>query len=69
MAVETFWFVHPDHRGQGLSLLVEFEKWGKREGCQTLAMIHMVDSFPDKLETLYRRRGYKLIEKHYLKEI
>lgn len=69
MAVETFWFVHPHHRGQGLRLLAEFEVWGKAEGCQTLAMIHMADSYPDRLEALYRRRGYNLAEKHYLKEI
>lgn len=68
-AVETVWFVHPDHRGYGMKLFDAFEEWAKKHGCKRLAMIHMVDSYPEILEKLYQRRGYKLIEKHYLKEI
>jgi len=68
-AVETFWFVTPDHRGRGLMLLDAFESWGKRHGCKKLAMVHMVDSYPGILEKLYIRKGYKLIEKHYVKEV
>jgi len=68
-AVETFWFVHPDHRGHGVMLFNEYEKISIRKGCRKLAMIHMVDSYPDRLEAFYKRRGYDLIEKHYVKEI
>lgn len=68
-AVETFWFVDPGHRGKGLMLLDEFEKWAARQECTKVAMIHMVDSHPDILEKLYIRRGYKLVEKHFVKEV
>lgn len=68
-AVETFWYVLPEHRGKGLLLLNAYEKWAKDNGCVKCAMIHMIDSMPDVLERLYFRRGYELIEKHYVKEI
>ena len=69
VAVESFWFVKPDCRGKGMALFDAFEKWGKQEGCTHLAMIHMMDSYPDRLEKLYERKGYKLWEKHYVKEL
>jgi GNAT superfamily N-acetyltransferase len=69
MAVESFWFVAPEHRGKGLKLFATFEEWALQEGCKKLAMIHMVDSYPDILEKLYMRKGYKLVEKHYVREV
>lgn len=68
-AVETFWYVLPDHRGEGIKLLDAFEKWAADNGCVKCAMIHMVDSMSSALERLYRMRGYKLVEKHYVKEV
>lgn len=68
-AVETYWFMHPDHRGFGLRLFNEFERLAMQKGCQKLAMIHMTDSYPGILEKVYKRYGYKLVEKHYVKEI
>lgn len=69
IAVETFWFVLPEHRGRGLMLLDAFEAWGASQGCKKLAMIHLTDSYPAALERLYRMRGYQLVEKHYIKEV
>lgn len=69
IAVETYWYVHPDYRGMGRKLLDYFEQWAKDNGCNATAMICMTDSMSDSLEHLYFRRGYKLIEKHYLKEV
>ncbi len=66
-AVETFWFVDPQHRGKGLMLLDAFEKWARRQGCKKAAMIHLSDSYPEVLERLYKRRGYKLVEKHFVR--
>lgn len=68
IAVETYWFVKPEHRGGGIKLLEHFENWGKGK-CDYVAMIHLADSMPDSLEHLYLRRGYKLTEKHYMKEV
>jgi GNAT superfamily N-acetyltransferase len=69
LAVETFWFVLPEHRGFGMQLWEEFEKWAKEEKCDYMAMIHLSDSSPEILERLYVRKGYELIEKHYLKKV
>jgi GNAT superfamily N-acetyltransferase len=67
-AVETFWFVNPEDRGDGLKLLDAYEKWAEESGCKRVAIIHLADSFPEVLEKIYRRRGYELIESHYVKE-
>ena len=67
MAIETFWFVSPEHRGRGLTLFDAFEEWAERNGCIDKAMIHMVDSYPGILEKFYTRSGYELVEKHYVK--
>ena len=69
MAIELYWFVHPGNRGSGKLLLDAFEESAKKNGCVKAAMIHMVDSFPETLKTLYEKRGYKLIELHYTKEL
>lgn len=69
IAVETFWFVNPVHRGHGLRLLELFEIWAKEEGCCKVAMIHLDDSMPETLKKLYGRRGYRLIESHYVREV
>ena len=69
IAIETFWYVDPKHRGQGLKLLKEFERIAKEKGCKYVAMIHMMDSYPEQLEKVYAHMKYRLIEKHYMKEI
>jgi GNAT superfamily N-acetyltransferase len=67
--IETFWFTHPEKRGCGLRLLDAYEKYAEDNNMDKIAMIHMMDSYPERLEKLYIRRGYKLIEKHYVKEL
>ncbi len=69
IAIETFWFTAPEHRGIGLYLLDAFEEWAKENDCDKTAMIHLADSMPDRLEQLYIKRGYRLAEKHYLREV
>lgn len=69
MAVETFWFVLPEYRGDGLKLFAEFEKIAKERGCDYTAMIHLTDSHPEALEKIYRRKGYELVEKHYVRRL
>ena len=67
IAVETYWLVDKNHRGGGIRLLKHFELWAENKG-YIPAMVHLTDSYPEELEHLYTRRGYKLIEKHYIKE-
>lgn len=69
MAIETYWFVSPDHRGHGIRLVSYLEQWAREHGCKSIAMIHLTDSHPKRLELLYQRRGYIAIETHYVKEL
>lgn len=69
IAIETFWFVDPTYKGLGKELFKKFEEEAKNLGCEKLAMIHMVDSYPDTLKVFYERQGYRLLEMHYIKEI
>ena len=69
LAVETFWYVDPSSRGGGILLLNAFEALAVELNCDCVAMVHMVDSSPEQLEKLYARRGYEIVEKHYVKEL
>ena len=68
-AVETFWYVAPEHRGIGRELLFAFEGKALELGCQKTAMIHLVDSYPESLKVFYERNGYHLTESHYVKDL
>ena len=68
-AVESFWYVLPEHSGIGKSLFYAFEIEAKRIGCKRTAMIHLVDSYPERLKAFYEKSGYRLLELHYIKEI
>lgn len=69
LATEIFWFVSESKRRNGLLLVREFEKWAKLNKCSRIMMAHMQDLMPEKLEMLYTRLGYSLMEKSYVKEI
>lgn len=68
VAVETFWFVKPGSRGNGLKLFKAFEKWADQQDCKKRAMIHMVDLHPEVLKRFYEDNGYRLAEMYYVKE-
>lgn len=69
IASELFWFVEKEHRGQGSELLELFEKWAKINKCKKIIMVHLADLMPDRLEVFYRRKGYRKMEVHYVKEV
>lgn len=60
-AVEVFWYVAPEHRGQGIRLLVKAERWAKDAGATTLQMIAPTP----EVERFYERRGYAKVETTY----
>lgn len=69
VAIETFWFVLPEYRGGGKQLMIAFQEKAKELGCKRTAMIHLSDLFPDTLEQFYIKHGYRLAEKHYIREV
>jgi GNAT superfamily N-acetyltransferase len=62
---EVFWWVEPEHRGEGVKLLREAEKRAKHAGAQTMQMIAPTD----KVAGLYQRFGYEFVEAAYQKSL
>lgn len=69
VATEFFWFVLPGARGGGLRLYRAFEAWASERGCSQLRMVHLEDSMPDRLATVYTRLGFIAAERHFVKEL
>lgn len=62
---ELFWWVEPEHRGNGLALKHHAEQWGKDRGAPHSIMV----SPNDRVSRLYERLGYTKIETHYIKAL
>jgi hypothetical protein len=67
VAQELFWFAD---RG-GLALLTAFEAWAKDKGADVIVMASLAlgPEADERLGRLYERRGYKIRERHYAKEV
>lgn len=64
-AHEMFWWVDPEHRGQGIRLLKWAEEWAREAGAQH---VHMIA--PSRaVERVYERLGYGYVEAAYQKAI
>ena len=68
-AMELFWFVDKRKRGVGIRLLIKFESWARKENCKDIIMMHLSDSMPEEVKTIYEKKGYKYLESHYIKEL
>lgn len=62
---EMFWYVEPEHRGQGVRLLKTAEAWARSHGVTASIMI----SPSAKVSTFYRRLGYELLEEQFIKKL
>lgn len=71
MALEQFWYVMPTHRKThvGLDLFAAFEKEGERCGAKRLVMVHLANLTPESLQKFYERKGYRLVEQTFWKEL
>jgi|SwirhisoilCB1_FD_contig_61_1230484_length_13407_multi_3_in_0_out_0_8 hypothetical protein len=66
LATEIAWWVNPDSRGsgEGLKLLGAFEYWAKHVAeCKLISM----SSLDKEIEKYYKKNGYKLYERAYMK--
>jgi GNAT superfamily N-acetyltransferase len=68
---EQYLYANPEFRGQGigLRLLDEFESISKGRGALRVWMIHLVDLNDDAMVKLYERKGYRLKEKMFVKQL
>ena len=69
VSTELAWYMQPEYRKgrSGMEMLKQYEEWSKSKGCKFVTMID-IDPY-NNLESLYTRKGYKVTEKTYVKEI
>jgi RimJ/RimL family protein N-acetyltransferase len=58
VAGEVFWWVEPEHRGDGLKLVDEMKRRARLLGC---AYIHMIAP-SERVARLYRHLGFEWVE-------
>jgi len=66
IASEIAWWIDPEARGEnkGARLMEAFEYWAKNiAGCKLISMT----SLNNTVEKIYRKKGYKLYERAYMK--
>jgi GNAT superfamily N-acetyltransferase len=66
---EVIWYVDKPYRSNGRQLLNYFEEAAKNLGCYQVVMALMCNSGAEKLDSFYKRMGYKPFEVQYMKEI
>lgn len=66
IAQERVWWIDPHHRGSAaMRMLYAYEQWAKELGCRFVGMAGMGED--PMVGELYRRRGYRVAETHYMK--
>jgi hypothetical protein len=68
LASEIAWWINEDKRksGAGIELIDAFEYWAKHvAGCTIITLT----SLDDKVGKVYEKKGYKLHERAYMKEL
>ena len=68
MAMESIWYVVPEHRRSGLLLFKEFEDWAKKVGASIMMTGHKV-STDQRFESFLEGRGYTPFEVYHYKEL
>jgi GNAT superfamily N-acetyltransferase len=69
MYYEWVWYVDPKYRLHGVSLFHYLEDYCKDKGIKKIGMALMANSKAEKLEKFYKRLGFELLEKHFIKHI
>ena len=70
-ASEIAWYVDPEHRGSRMAvkMLDYFESWAEDQGavCANLMNLDVLNA--DKVAKMYNKRGYRLAENTFVKEL
>jgi len=72
IGVEMFWWVDPSARKgttHGKELLEAFEYWGGKVGCTKLQLSLLETEQAKLLDRVYTKKGYRLVERSYLKDM
>ncbi len=68
-ADETFWFVDPKHRGDGIRLFNTMIEWAKSLEITRISMVSLNDVTGDRVSKFYETRGFAKVETRYMKEL
>lgn len=66
---EILWYVEPSSRGIGIMLFKKLLKTCEERGCKGVSMWAYCNEHLQGVERLYKRTGFKEIERKYYKEI
>lgn len=71
MVGEQYWYILPEHRGNGMKLIFKAEEWTKDNECTHLILsASMIASkLFDKVCSIYERIGMKKFETSYIKKV
>lgn len=71
VAQELWWWLEPEARGTGAGGKMHemIEAWALENGASALFMIALEDDNSSKMESLYVRKGYKPMERTFIKEV
>lgn len=69
--IEMFWFCLKEYRGnlENIKMFKIMEDYAKNNDIGYIQMIHLCDSMPEKMEKFYKKKGYKMLQKCYNKEL
>jgi len=70
VCLEFFYWVEPKYRGRNsYKLITEFEQYCEVRGADHIIMLSVPTELAAGVERLYERRGYKPLEKLFIKEV
>ena len=71
VASELFWWIEPEYRGAALgeALLMGIEAAAKAAGVTFFNMIALNAVDPERVAAIYLKRGYKLAEWSFMKDL
>lgn len=67
--IESGWFVKKDYRKDSVQLLAVLEKYCKDNEIEHLIIGNTDVGKTEQFKNFYERKGYKLFEQHFIKEI
>lgn len=67
--IESGWFVKEDYRKHSIELLSELENYCKETGIEHVIIGNTDTGKTEQFKRFYERKGYKLFEQHFIKEI
>lgn len=69
IAAEEYWYVQPEHRGEGICLLARFEQWAQGIKAAFTTKAWSVPTFREQLDKYYRATGHTQIAGIYMRKV